>query len=264
MPGTTYWSTLAGSVFHERVEVFLLTGDWPAETIEDHLDRLVADHLKNSPYDQDDIRVSKQLPSGLKAANHPNGFDHDAVVAAIPVWIHKWRTWMQARAEEGWHVMEWPDEELGGATNKGVEVEVRYELGGHPVIGSIDCVLENSNTGEIWLVDWKAGRSKPDDTSQLDGYRIGYEARFGIKPDRAGFYMARTGKEHLTAGLPTFTKAMLDLKFREAGVRAVRAEAGDFEIDRTQCAYLCGVAAFCPLQGNVGAVDLPTPVLRTP
>lgn len=258
MPGTTYWSTLAGSVFHERVEVFLLTGDWPTETIADHLQRLIDDHLRNSPYTEEDgMRISRQLPSGLKASDHPNGFDHEAVVAAIPIWINKWTKWMDERYAEGWELWESPD------GLPGVEVEVRYELGGHPVIGSIDCVLTNRNTGEIWLVDWKAGRSKPDDTSQLDGYRLGFEERFGLKPDLAGFYMARTGKEHLTASLPTFTREMLDHKFQQAGERAEQAEAGQFDPDLTQCQYLCSVASFCPVKGGPNApIVLPLPGVR--
>lgn len=265
MPGTTYWSTLAGSVFHERVEHFLLHGEWPTETILEHLDRLVFDHLFDTPYGPEDIRVSKQLPSGLKATDHPNGFDHDAVVAAIPVWINKWRKWMDERREEGWVVLGSPEDPkayFGDYT--GVELEVKYALGGHPVIGSIDCVLVNIHTGDIWLVDWKAGRSKPDDTSQLDGYRIGFEALTGITPKRASFFMVRTGKEHLTADLPTFSQSMLDYKYQDAGERALRAEAGDFVIDRTQCQYLCPVRAFCGLQGGnlAGMVTLPTPAVR--
>lgn len=260
MPGSTYWSTLAGSVFHERVEHYLLNGrTWPSESVEDHLDRLIADHLRNTPYDAETgIRISKQLPSGLKAQDHPHGFNREAVIAAIPVWIGKWLKWMEEREAEGWRVWKGPDGTLG------VEVEVHYTLGGHPVIGSIDCVLENFNSGAIWLVDWKAGRSKPDDTSQLDGYRIGFAETHGLSADKAGFYMARTGKEHLTADLPTFSRSMLDYKFREAGQRAVRAEHGDFEVDPTQCAYLCSVAAFCPVKAGPmsGFVSLPDPVYR--
>jgi hypothetical protein len=243
MPGTTYWSTLAGSVFHERVETYLLTGSWPEESITDHLDRLIADHLEGTPFTAEDgIRVSGSLPPGIKKADHPNGFNREAAIPAIQLWIDRWLEWMEARKAEGWELWYAPD------GTPGVEVEVRYELGGHPVIGSIDCVLTNRNTGEIWLIDWKAGRSKPDDSSQLDGYRIGFEERFGLKPDLAAFYMARNAMEHLKASLPTFTKAMLDHKFKMAGERAADAEAGRFDPDVSQCAYLCPVAQWCPVK----------------
>lgn len=243
MPGTTYWSTLAGSVFHERVETFLLTGSWPEESITDHLDRLIADHLAGTPFTAEDgIRVSKAVPPGIKKADHPNGFNREAAIPAIQLWIDRWLEWMAARKAEGWELWYAPD------GTPGVEVEVRYELGGHPVIGSIDCVLTNRNTGEIFLVDWKAGRSKPDDSSQLDGYRIGFEERFGLKPDLAAFYMARNAMEHLKASLPTFTKAMLDHKFKMAGERAALAEQGRFDPDLSQCAYLCPVAQWCPVK----------------
>lgn len=247
MPQTTYWSTLAGSVFHERVEHYLLSGgkEWPTETIEEHLDRLIADQLRDTPYDMESgIRVSKALPPGVKKERHPNGFNREAALDAIPLWIGRWLTWMAARLEEGWEVWYADD------GTPGVEVEVQYELGGHPVIGSIDCVLTNRNTGEIWLIDWKAGRSKPDDSSQLDGYRIGFEERFGLKPDLAAFYMARAVKdpEHLKASMPTFTREMLDHKFREAGKRAADAEAGRFDPDVSLCAYLCPVAEWCPVR----------------
>lgn len=266
MPGNTWWSTIAGSCFHQRVEHFLLEGDWPEESIADHMDRLVYDQLFNTPYLEEDIRVSKQLPPGLKAADHPHGFNKAAAVAAIPIWIHKWRKWMDERRAEGWVVLGSGDDPVFTHSSdlRGVELEVNYTLGGHPVIGSIDCVLVNIHTEDIWLVDWKAGRSKPDDTSQLDGYRIGFEALTGIRPDLASFFMVRNGREHLTASLPTFTQSMLDVKFREAGVRAKRAEAGDFELDYTECNYLCSVRAFCPVKGGTfsNLVALPTPTVR--
>lgn len=266
MPGNTWWSTLAGSVFHERVERYLLHGEWPTETIAEHMDRLVWDQIVGTPYLEEDIRVSKQLPPGLKAADHPHGFNKAAAVAAIPIWIHKWRVWMGERRAEGWVVLGSGDDIVFTHSSdlRGVELEVNYTLGGHPVIGSIDCVLINIHTGAIWLVDWKAGRSKPDDTSQLDGYRIGFEALTGTKPDLASFFMVRNGKEHLTASFPTFTQSMLDVKFREAGVRAKRAEAGDFELDYTECNYLCSVRAFCPVKGGTfsNLVALPTPTVR--
>lgn len=256
MPQVSYWSTIAGSVMHERIEHFLLNDSWPEESVGDHVQRLVDAALEGTPYDESTgFRVSKQIPSGLKAADHPEGFNKAAVIAAIPIWADKWIAWMADRAEEGWTV--W-----NGST--GVECEVNYELGGHPVIGSIDCVLVNESTGEIWLVDWKAGRSKPDDTSQLDGYRIGFEAEFGIRPTRAGFFMIRTGKEHLTANLPTFTKAMLDQKFAKAGERAAQAEAGHFDPDLSRCAYLCGVERWCPARHEEmrGVVLLPDPTFH--
>lgn len=263
MPGTTYWSTLAGSVFHERVETYLLTGSWPEESITDHLDRLIADHLEGTPFTAEDgIRVSKQLPPGLKKADYPAGFNREAAIPAIQLWIDRWLEWMGARKAEGWELWEWP---IGKADYlKGVEVTVEYELGGHPVIGSIDCVLTNRNTGEIWLLDWKAGRSKPDDSSQLDGYRIGFEERFGLKPDLAAFYMARNAQEHLKASLPTFTREMLDYKFRTAGERAAQAEAGHFDPDLTECAYLCSVAQWCPLRNEDmrGVILLPDPTFH--
>jgi hypothetical protein len=76
--------------------------------------------------------------------------------------------------------------------------------------------------------------------------------------------MARTGKDWLTADYPTFTKSMLDVKFREAGVRASRAEAGEFELEPTHCAYLCSVAAWCPAKDPdmADVVRLPMPTVR--
>ena len=262
MPQTTYWSTIAGSCFHERVDAKVTTGRFPAESIKDHVQRLVDDHLKNSPFDESDgIRVSKQLPSGLRATDHPNGFDKAAVIAAVPIWLNKWHRFMADQEADGWVVWAQPD------GTPGAEVEVRYELGGHPVVGSIDLVMLKRRAirdDQIALWDYKAGRSKPDDTSQLDGYRIGFEETYGLTPHQAGYWMARTGKEHLTATLPTFTRAMLDYKFAEAGERAAQAEVGEYHIDRTACAYLCSVKDSCPLVGGYLSelVALPTPTVR--
>lgn len=265
MPGMTYWSTIAGSVFHERVEGILL--GTPMPSITDHVQAEVDKALWDSPYEEEDIRVSKALPSGLKATDHPYGFDKAAVVAAIPLWLGKWRKFMAEQEADGWVVYNSTGDRFGADDAlQGIEFEVKYNLGGHPIIGSIDLVMRHQESGDVALWDYKAGRSKPEDTSQLDGYRIGFEEATGIIPARAGFWMARTGKEHLTANLPTFSKSMLDVKFRDAGERARAAEAGDFQIDRTQCQYLCGVKAFCPVQGGSLShmVQLPTPTVRAP
>lgn len=258
MPSTTYYSTLAGSVFHERVDVKVTTGEFPAESIADHLQRLIDDTLRNSPYDESDIRASKALPSGLKVTDHPNGFDKAAVVAAVPLWLNRWHRFMADQAAQGWSVWTQPD------GTPGAEVEVKTVMGGHPVVGSIDLVMVDTVTGDLAAWDYKAGRSKPDDTSQLDLYRVAFEDTYGQKIALAGFWMARTGREHLTASFPTFTRSMLAVKFAEAGKRAAQAEAGEFHIDRTQCAYMCGVREFCEVRdGSMSMlVDLPVPTLR--
>jgi hypothetical protein len=258
MPGTTYWSTIAGSVFHQRVEEFLLTGSFPDEPVAEHVQRLVDEHLWDTPFTEEDIRVSKQLPSGLKAAEHPNGFDKAAVVAVVPHWIGRWRKWLDDQYAAGWRLWEAPDPEHGGATVKGVEVEVTLNLAGHPVVGSIDCVLVHDD-GRVWLLDWKAGRSKPDDTSQLDLYRIGFTENYGIVPAVASFLMIRTMREHGRSEAATFTRADLEARFAEAGQRAADAEEGRFMVDYTKCEYLCSVRYACPLRNGAyaGMVEFP-------
>lgn len=189
MPQTTYWSTIAGLAFHERTEYYLLNDrQWPTESIADHVQRLVDKHLENSPFTEETgIRVSKALPSGLIKAEHPDGFNKSAVVAVLPLWQTKAVRWLTAQEALGWHVWTAPD------GTPGVEVEVRYELGGHPVIGSIDLVLENHDTGEIWLLDWKGLAldtpiATPDGWTTMGDVRVGdYVLGADGKPTRVKY-----------------------------------------------------------------------------
>lgn len=254
LPGTTYFSTLAGSVAHERLEHRVIHGAYPEESIADHLDRLIAEHLDGTPFTEADIRTSR-LPAGLKVADHPNRFDRGAVVAIMPTWLGKWETWFKTQADNGW-------KPWAGEGDTGAEVGVRFELGGHPVIGSIDLVMHREDDDAYALWDYKFGASRPDSTAQLDGYRIGFKETYGLDASWAGFYFGRTGKED-GASYPSFTKRMLDEKFREAGERALAAEAGDFRLDMTKCQYLCGVEWACPVRHpDAGVVELPFPVVR--
>jgi hypothetical protein len=253
LPALTYWSTLAGSVAHERIEHKILTGQWPDETIQEHLDRLVADHLRGTPWGIEDIRTSKALPPGLKAASWPNGFRYDSVLAAIPMWLTTWEAWYAAKQSEGWRPWITPDGEPGA------EVHVEQILGDHPTVGSIDLVLQHEVTGEIALWDYKFGRSKPDNTMQLDTYRYGFERTYGLEATYAGFYFGRTGKEQV-AERPTFGRGYLNDVYRAAGIKAEQAEAGEFHIDRSRCQYLCGVKEFCPIVGgDMAELVLPLP-----
>lgn len=255
MPGNTYWSTLAGSVAHERIEQKVLTGDYPPESIQEHLDRLVAEQLHNTPYDFEDIRTSKALPPGLKAKDWPDGFRYDSVLAAIPLWLTRWEGWFRGKRIDGWRPWQWPDPEHGGAVIPGAEVHVEQVLGDHPTVGSIDLVLYNTNTGEIALWDYKFGRSRPDNTMQLDAYRTGFKATYGLEAAQAGFYFGRNGKEEVHQ-YPTYGIGYLHDRYRQAGVLAEQAELGNFQIDRSRCAYLCSVSRFCPVVGGdmAGAV----------
>jgi hypothetical protein len=261
LPGLTYWSTLAGSVAHERIEVKIRTGHWPDESIQEHLDRLVAEELHGSPYTIEDIRTSKALPPGLKAAAWPNGFRYDSVLAAIPMWLKTWELWYAAKQSEGWRPWIYPDDGTSSLLigMPGAEVHIEQVLGDHPTVGSIDLVLENEYTGEIAIWDYKFGRSKPDNTMQLDAYRLGFAKTYGLEATYAGFYFGRTGKEKV-AEWPTFGEGYLHDVYRAAGVKADRAERGDFDIDLTRCQYLCPVRDYCPImQGDMMELALPLP-----
>lgn len=251
MPGNTYWSTLAGSVAHERLDEKVSTGEWPKESIQEHLDRLVADQLRNTPYDFDDIRASKALPPGLKEKDWPDGFRYDSVLAAIPMWLRTWELWYAAKRAEGWRPWVYPDDGTSSLLigMPGAEVEVKQVLGDHPTVGSIDLVLEHEGTGEIMLVDYKFGRSRPDNTLQLDGYRVGFKETYGLEATYTGFYFGRNGREEIHEH-PTFGVGYLHDRYRQAGVLAAEAEKGNFKIDRTRCAYLCNVSQFCPIVGG--------------
>lgn len=257
MPGNTYWSTLAGSVAHERIEHKVLTGEWPDETIKEHLDRLVGDQLRGTPYEFEDIRTSKALPPGLKAKDWPDGFNYDSVLAAIPLWLAKWELWFEAKQKDGWRVWLCPDPHELRGWRQGAEVHVEMVLGDHPTVGSIDLVLVHQN-GHIALWDYKFGRSKPDNTQQLDTYREAFKATYGLEPTMVGFYFGRNGKEEVHERA-TFGIGYLHDRYRQAGVLAAEAERGNFQIDRTRCEYLCPVSQFCPVYGGdmANALELP-------
>lgn len=249
--GRPHWSTIGGSAFHKMAEMELLTahgleGAFVPE-VEDALQQAIDETLLDSPYSESEIRTSKTLPKGWSKTNYPNGADRSFLTDAIPVWLQQWRSWMNSIP---YHL--WFDED----GEPGTEVELRGELGGHPVVAYIDGVLEHNETGDLLLVDWKAGARHIAGTQQLGTYRVLFEGQVNLPAKRGAFYYAREGQSAIH-DLQHWTKERLDVIYANAGAVI---EQGLYLPNFDSCEYMCSVSDYCGYVGGKWADQAPMPV----
>lgn len=238
-PGRPHWSTIGGSAFHKIAEVELLTengrnaGEVPE--VEDALSSAITDALFESPYTEPDIRVSHTLPKGWSKTKYPNGADKSFLLDAIPVWLQMWRLWRKSIPFSLWFT---PDGEPA------LEVELKGTIGGHPVVAYVDAIFVNNLTGELLLVDWKAGARHIEGSQQLGTYKVLLEQQgWGVTVNQGVFYYAREGQASDVHNLSAWSQERLDIIYRNAG-RII--EQGLYTPNFDSCAYMCSVKDWCP------------------
>jgi hypothetical protein len=84
-----------------------------------------------------DGQIEQRLPYALGAvtASDLSDWDKARLAALITAYHFRWK-------DQPWRVL-------------AVEIEFRYELDGYTIGGKIDAIIENTETGEVWLVEHK-------------------------------------------------------------------------------------------------------------
>ena len=114
---------------------------------------------------------------------------------------------------------------------------------GVTVRGFIDAIMQNTDTGEIFVDDAKTG-NQPGDDFQLATYKVAVEKQFGLEGIRYGVYwMGRTGSFTKPYDLTGWTVDRVAEEFDALG-KAVAA--GEFEPDPepSKCMF-CDVSNAC-------------------
>lgn len=123
---------------------------------------------------------------------------------------------------------------------KAIELEFNVELGGVPVKGFIDQIVETEDG--LIVRDIKTG-AKPGDIFQLATYAEAVRLIYGVTPYAGDYLMGKTGKP--TKTLPITEEARADVHTRFAALEA-NIQAGIFEPrpSKNTC-KMCSVATSC-------------------
>lgn len=259
--GRPHMSTIAGSAFHRIAELEMLYENGvdvdQIPEVEDALEQAITEATFDTPWTEDDIRISRTLPKGYRKADFPNGADKQFMLTAIPQWLREWRAWYRSIP---FHVLMLPDEEHGGATAPALEVELKFELGGHEVLGYVDVILQHNETGGILPVDYKSGARHISGTQQLGTYKVGLKEVYGLDVTHGAFYYAREGQAQLE-DLTHWTKERLDVIYAHSGQII---EQGLYVPNFESCDYMCSVKEFCPYVGGAMSDQVQIPGVNAP
>jgi len=135
-----------------------------------------------------------------------------------------------------------------------IEIGIDIKITEHTTVkGFIDRVFEDTETGELIIIDFKSGKTIPN-TIQLAWYRLLLNDRYGVSPKYGAYWMARNGTLDSIHDLDRFP------------VETVRVWADDVyqniqkKIFAPSVSYDCkdcGLATMCYTQNK----NLPVPAL---
>lgn len=129
----------------------------------------------------------------------------------------------------------------------GIEVEVEMPLGGVPMRGYVDRLMEDTSTGELLLMDLKSGSRTPVSPMQLALYSVQLEPRVGRPIVWGAYFDARKGTLTDPISLTNFTEHKLGIAYQNLD-RAVTAGIFLPTID-SHC-KACGVRSACIWTGG--------------
>lgn len=181
--------------------------------------------------------VSKWRTAGRKTADKPNGEDLDWWHTAGQDMVTGYVNWRLTTSDT------WVVATVKGAP--GVEVEVRSEFGGVPVVGYVDRLFRVD--GQLVLADLKTGSRIPQPT-QLAQYSLQLEKVAGEPITWGVYYDARKQRPTDLIDLSRFTDGKFGVIY-DALDRA--AEAGIFLPRMDSHCNNCGVRSACVFQGGV-------------
>ena len=241
-PQAPAWALLGGSAVHtasEEWDFAYLRG----EIIEDH-PALWAKHFAQQIEDtlaKSDVPQSEWRASGRKSNDWPDKENEAWWNHKGPEFVANWAAW---RLNSPWEI--W-------TTNEGVpaiEIAFSVEIGGVPVKGAIDRIMQDS-AGNVIPVDLKTGR-EPDDTLQLGTYARAMRELLGADPAYGTYWLARTGGTTELHPMGKFTDAYLDHIYGKA---RAGMEAGIFLPHVSAMCRGCSVRDSCIFFNGVNAAD---------
>lgn len=193
--------------------------------------------LRNAEPDETQWRVSQRG----KTKSNPAGEDAEWWRLHGPAMVGRYILWRTST-----------DDTLTlAAFNSGpaVEVEVSVTLGGVPIIGYIDRVMQDRVTGVLEIVDHKSGRRMPDKPDQLGFYSVAYELVSGQPCTWGDFYNARKGSlvHDEPISLTSYTARELAVEF---GWLDAAIGRGEFVPSVTRMCVACGMRRYCKFVGG--------------
>jgi hypothetical protein len=142
--------------------------------------------------------------------------------------------WMRFREHSKWAVWTTPD------GRPAIELELNVDVNGVIVKMIIDRIMMNEN-GELYVIDLKTGKRKPEATLQLGFYRYGLWKTFGISVNKGAWWMARQATLTEPIDLTAYTPEKIEYLIQSFDHAR---KVGAF-IPNTNACVMCGYTMHC-------------------
>lgn len=185
VPQGSNWAVVGGSAFHTVTErLDLMDFGVPVEGSTDFaevMEEEIAERLERHPESTPDTWKA----TGRASKEWPDKWGKDYWLKMGPEWVATYRAWLKTVP---WHIWVTPQ------GDPAVEIELNGMVGGVPVKGFIDRIMEHIPSGKLAIVDLKTSASEPSVSTQLDLYAHLVEQLDICEVDFGFYYMARTGQ----------------------------------------------------------------------
>lgn len=200
VPQVPSWALVGGKAYHSLTEYLdnhaITDDEWVtdhgqmAELWEQFLAAAVAEEQERKP----EFPVEQWKASGRASRQWPDKEDRKFWSEMGTVWALTYVTWRLNNPT-------WEIAEINGQPAIETEIGGTFKGAGLPLVGYIDRVFRNTQTGDYMVVDLKSGVRTPQDTLQLGTYSLMLDLMYGIRPRWGAFWMARTGGTSVPADL---------------------------------------------------------------
>ncbi len=234
-----------------RVPAFWFIGGSAIHQVTEHMDKEVLQHgeLWSDDYVYEQVRQTIDGLMNIELLKEPD--------------MTKWRAGGKGKEDESWWRVEAPkmvikyrdwlydiDQDLVIWTlpngEPAVEVEIVTTFGDVPVKMAIDRVMQSRKSGELIVVDIKAGSREPASPYQLSLYAEAVRRTFGVQVVWGSYWMAR--KAYLS--MPKFlTPTIGELDNRFAKAKLMRDNEIFLAVPGMFCGT-CDVAPYCKAVGG--------------
>lgn len=245
IPQTPMWASVGGSAVHRATECldladFGLEEDDATFTFEDAFEVEIAEQEARTGIPQ-----SEWIRTGRASKDWPDKQGKDWWLFNGQAQVNGWRSFLE---RSPWQVMILP------SGQPAVEVSFEAEIGGVPVLGYVDRVLEEVRRPEIRaVVDLKSGSREPKSPRQLGGYGLGLKRTLGLDITWGFYFMTRKMATSEPADLTRYHDGSLDHDYAKVWA-AIQAEA--FIPHPGDLCGVCGVRDYCREMGGVKADEV--------
>jgi hypothetical protein len=243
VPRLPAWALVGGTAVHNCTEArdlnsFGIPND-KSEEFQVEFEKEIAYQEEKSGIPQQEWRAS-----GRASVRWPNKENREWWELNGPKFADAWENWLST---SGWKVY------VLGTGEISIELELDTDLDGTPVVGKIDRILEHVATGELLMLDLKAGARKPDKPKQLVTYGHLLRDQYGENVKYGAYFWNRKSELVGPWVLAEYDDGRLEHEYA-AGMAQVKD--GRYMPSEGQHCGWCDVKDFCYAVGGPRASEV--------